>query len=228
LPESIYRRRIFACPECATPVTDRQAKLRRERGFDWIRCNVCETRISLLDREERLVAMPPSAVPAMDRAADAGRELDAAVSVLQGKKETGDFDVFISYSHRNEGWVRDWLLPQLEKRGIYAYIDFLHFDVGVPVLENIEHAVERCPKTLLVLTPNWVESEWTAFESLLLQTDDPAGLRRRMLSLMLEKCELPKRVSIFTYADFTQPIYWERELERIVNAIEDRVSLPES
>jgi GTPase SAR1 family protein/sugar lactone lactonase YvrE len=228
LAGTIERRRVFVCPECATPVSELAVKRRRERSFDWIRCNVCETQISLLDREERLVAVPPSAVPAMDRAADAGRELDAAVSVLQGKKETGDFDVFISYSHRNEGWVRDWLLPQLEKRGIYAYIDFLHFDVGVPVLENIEHAVERCPKTLLVLTPNWVESEWTAFEGLLLQTDDPAGLRRRMLSLMLEKCELPKRVSIFTYADFTQPIYWERELERIVNAIEDRVSLPES
>jgi len=230
LPESIHRRRIFVCPECGTPVTERQAELRRERGFNWLRCNVCETRISLLDREERLVAVPPSTIPAMDRAADAGRERDAAAAILQGKIETSDFDVFISYSHKDKEWVHTWLLPRLEERGIYAYIDFRDFDVGVPVLVNIERAVDRCPKTLLVATPHWVKSEWTNFESLLLQTnpDDVVGLRRRMLPLMLEKCELPKRVSIFTYADFTQPIYWERELERIVNAIEDRVSLPES
>jgi WD40 repeat protein len=227
LPGSIVRRRIFVCLECDTPVSELAAKRRRERGFDWIRCNVCETRISLLDHEERLVAVPISVVPEMDRAADAGRERDAVVSVLQGKREIGDFDVFISYSHKDEEWVRDWLLPQLEKRGIYAYIDFLHFEVGVSVLKNIEQAVEHCPKTLLVLTPNWVQSEWTAFESLLLQTDDPTGLRRRMLPLMLEQCKLPKCLSIFTYADFTQPIHWERELERIIEAINDKVSLLE-
>jgi hypothetical protein len=164
----------------------------------------------------------------MDRAADAGRERDTAASVLQGKKETNDFDVFISYSRQDEAWVRDWLLPQLERQGICAYVDFRHFDVGAPVLVNIERAVAHCPKTLLVLTPDWVESEWTAFEGLLLQTDDPAGLRRRVLPILLKKCKLPKRLSIFTLADFTHRIRWEWELERVIDAIEGKEGLAEA
>ena len=138
------------------------------------------------------------------------------------------YDVFISYSHRDGAWVRDWLLPRLEAAGLRVCIDFRDFDVGVPSLVNMERAVERSRKTLLVLTPNWVESEWTNFEALLVQTDDPIGLRRRMLPLMLEKCELPKRVSIFTYADFTRSDQWEGQVKRIIDAINDKVNLPQA
>lgn len=174
----------------------------------------------MLDREERLETAPSLITPQMDYAADMEREFDVAVSVLQGKVATQDFDVFISYSDKDEEWVFSWLLPHLEKRGIYAYTD-RHFDVGVPTIVNIEEAVDRCPKALLILTPDWIESEWAHFESLLMQSEDPAGLRRRILPLMLKECKTPKRLAIFTYADFTQPIQWDKELERIIRAIEE-------
>ncbi|MCP4688408.1 MAG: hypothetical protein GY859_10175, partial [Desulfobacterales bacterium] len=98
LPETISRRRIFVCPGCDTPISDMAAVKRRERGFDWISCNVCDTRISLLDREERLKAPGPSLVPEMDRAADERRALETAASMLQGKIETNDFDVFLCHN----------------------------------------------------------------------------------------------------------------------------------
>jgi hypothetical protein len=60
-----------------------------------------------------------------------------------------------------------------------------------------------------------------------LQTRDPTHSRRRIVPLILQECKLPDRLSVFTYADFWQPIYWGRELERIVDAIEDRVHLAE-
>ncbi len=34
-------------------------------------------------------------------------------------------------------------------------------------------------KTLLLMTPNWMASEWTDFEAILTQTGDPVGRRRR-------------------------------------------------
>jgi hypothetical protein len=140
------------------------------------------------------------------------------------------YDVFISYSHRDGEWVRNWLLPrlELENAGLRVCIDFRDFDIGVPSLVNMERAVEHSRKTLLVLTPNWVESEWTNFEALLVQTDDPIGLRRRMLPLMLKQCKPPKRVSIFTHADFTKPSEWEKQLGRIIDAINDKVNLPQA
>ena len=94
--------------------------------------------------------------------------------------EDQTYDVFISYSHRDAEWVRNWLLPRLERAGLSVCIDFRDFQIGVPSLVNMERAAERSQRTLLVLTPNWVQSEWTNFEALMIQTQDPVGLRRRM------------------------------------------------
>src|SRR3989442_1140462 len=79
------------------------------------------------------------------------------------------YDVFISYSHHDADWVRSWLLPRLESAGLKVCIDTRDFDIGVPSIVNMESAVERSRKTLLVLTRNWVQSEWTKFESILSQ-----------------------------------------------------------
>jgi hypothetical protein len=90
LSESISRRREFICGECGTPLTETQITRRRERGFNWIACNVCGERISLLDREERLLASHPSLILGMDRAADAKRDLEVAESILHGTIVTHD------------------------------------------------------------------------------------------------------------------------------------------
>ena len=137
-----------------------------------------------------------------------------------------EYDVFISYSHRDDEWVWNWLLPRLKAAGLVVCVDRESFDIGVPSLVNMERAVARSRKTLLVLTPSWVESEWTNFESLLVQTDDPIGLRRRMLPLLLEPCEPPRRISIFQYADFTRSEERDHQLGRIIDAIHDKISLP--
>ena len=134
--------------------------------------------------------------------------------------KTYEYDVFISYSSHDRKWVREWLLPRLEDgAGLRACIDYRDFEIGVPSLINMERAVERSKKILLILTPNWTESEWTNFESLLAQTDDPSGLRQRILPIKLAKCDPPKRISILTYADFTNESQNEIQLLRIISAI---------
>jgi hypothetical protein len=77
------------------------------------------------------------------------------------------YDIFISYSHADGEWVRNGLLPKLEGAGLKVCIDYRDFELGVPSLVNMEHAVEQSLYTLAVLTPNWVVSEWTEFESLI-------------------------------------------------------------
>ena len=76
--------------------------------------------------------------------------------------------IFISYSSKDQEWVRNWLLLQLESNSLHAHIDFRDFEIGQPSLVNMERAVEECAKTLLVLTPNYVQSEVTNFEALFL------------------------------------------------------------
>jgi len=134
-------------------------------------------------------------------------------------EDTFRYDAFISYSHRDKDWVQGWLLPRLEQAGLRICIDFRDFEPGLPSLVNMENAIERSHKTLIVLTPEWIASEWTTFESLLIQTDDPTGRRQRLIPLLLKPCTLPKRIAMLTYLDFSEASEIESQFARLVATV---------
>ena len=70
------------------------------------------------------------------------------------------YDVFISYSHHDEEWVEEALLPRLEAAGLKVCIDFRDFRLGAPSVMEMERAVLDSHRTVLVLTPNYVQSQW--------------------------------------------------------------------
>lgn len=129
------------------------------------------------------------------------------------------YDAFISYSHQDQAWVDNVLLPRLEGAGLRICLDTRDFEIGVPALTNMENAVQQSRKTLLVLTPDWVASEWTHFESLLLQTNDPIGRGRRILPLLVRDCTPPDRLRIFTYLDLRDPADLDRQMARLLAAL---------
>jgi hypothetical protein len=133
------------------------------------------------------------------------------------------YDVFISYSHQDADWVWQKLLPRLESVGLRVCIDTRDFEIGTPSLVNMEAAVDRSHYTLLVLTPAWVESEWTDFESLLGGTSDPGGRRRKLFPLMLEDCEPPRRISGLTWAEFRQPDEHVDQFDRLLRQLRESV-----
>jgi TIR domain/CHAT domain/Effector-associated domain 7 len=138
------------------------------------------------------------------------------------------YDALISYSHKDSDWVNNVLLPRLEKAGLRVCIDYRDFEIGVPSIDNMENAVDLSRKTLLILTPNWVESEWTKFESLMRQAQDPTNLRRRILPLMAQRCILPKRLEIFTYLDLTKQAKFDSQVQRLLAAINASPGEPKS
>ena len=127
--------------------------------------------------------------------------------------------VFISYSHKDKKWVREYLLTNLEKNGIPCHIDYRDFEVGISSIRNMARAIEKCEKTILVYTPDWIESGFTGFESLMAQTNDPDGERGQIIPIMLKKCELPLELRIHTYADLTNPKQRKAQLNRIITQI---------
>lgn len=140
--------------------------------------------------------------------------------------QTYQYDVFISYSHRDGEWVRNFLLPRLEGIGLRVCIDYRDFEIGAPTLINMENAVERSRKTLIVLTPAWVESEWTTFESLLVRTNDPGATLRQLIPLLLEPCELPEYIALLTYVNFTRRDDLTLAWERLLTALGARLPEP--
>ena len=131
------------------------------------------------------------------------------------------YDVFISYSHKDEGWVRNILLPTLENHGLKVCIDYRDFIAGKPAIINMADASETSRHTLLVLTPRWVASEWTLYESILSRTDDPSGLQRRTIPLLLEKCDVPKFISMLSWVDFTDKKHEDEAWQNLTNSVID-------
>ena len=70
-----------------------------------------------------------------------------------------EYDVFISYSNEDQ-WVRGELLQRLEEVGLKCCIDYRDFKPGAGAIDEQERAVITSRKTLLVLTPHYLQSKW--------------------------------------------------------------------
>lgn len=114
-----------------------------------------------------------------------------------------EWDVFISYSSLDRKWVREQLLEELEKAGLRAFVDFRDFKPGAPSINEMERGIANARKTLLVLTPAYIESEWCEIESGMLQTLSPANRDLRLIPLLKVACEKPLRIGALTHIDFT-------------------------
>ncbi len=114
-----------------------------------------------------------------------------------------DYDVFISYSSKDKAWVRGELLKRIEKAGLRVFIDYRDFIPGAPSIKGIERGVTRCKKTVLALTPDYVESEWCELENNMSLTRSPANRDGRRIPLLKSQCETPLHVAHLTQIDFT-------------------------
>jgi len=127
--------------------------------------------------------------------------------------------VFISYSHHDKDFVQGWLLYQLRASNISFLIDAFDFRPGAAVAAEIERALITCRKILLVLSPDYMKSEWTTFESLLAFSLDPGAQGQRVIPLLLRQCDLPPRLQYLLYLDFRQSDQWIFQLGRLLTAL---------
>ena len=116
------------------------------------------------------------------------------------------YDVFVSYKHEDIDWVQKELIPRLKEANLTMCLDDEEFLAGGAAIVSMQDAVEQSHRTLLVLTPRYLQSHWTRFELLASRTLDPDAMQRRTIPLLVEKVEkLPLLVSMLTYVDLTRP-----------------------
>ncbi|NXC69062.1 TLR6 protein, partial [Anhinga anhinga] len=76
------------------------------------------------------------------------------------------FHAFVSYSERDSLWVKNELIPNLEKGegGVQLCQHERNFIPGKSIVENIINCIEKSYKSIFVLSPNFVQSEWCHYE----------------------------------------------------------------
>ena len=79
-----------------------------------------------------------------------------------------DFDAFISYSSLDYRFVLNQLISNLEENDDEEHfklaVDFREFELGAPIVENIVEFINRSRKTIVLLSNNFIDSNWTMFE----------------------------------------------------------------
>jgi TolB protein len=134
------------------------------------------------------------------------------------------YDVFVSYSHEDKDWVESQLLPRLKaariaRRKVRVCIDKECFQAGVPVLDEIRRAITTSAKTLVVLSPAYLNSGWSNFEYTLQRTIDMQDRAHRLIPVLLRPCDLPPDIASLIYIDCTGDEPLKAQLDKVAEAI---------
>lgn len=165
-PDTVRKRRIIRCtnPECGETLADRQVERRRERGLNSITCPVCDTEISLLEPQDLFTR--ESKISIIDRAANEGRDLDSAKTIVRGKEEVGRFDVFLSHNGKDKAQAIK-LQKALRERGVLAWLDVDQLPPGGAWMKRLEDALSKCDKMAYLVGAHgkgqWQERELEVF-----------------------------------------------------------------
>jgi hypothetical protein len=144
---------------------------------------------------------------------------DEATACVTCGAELVAYDVFVSYSRADQDWGVNTLVPRLEAAGLKVCIDYRDFRPGGASDAEMERAVLISRKTLMVLTPAYVASEWTEFEASMGIVLDPAARERRLIPLRKERCDIPMRLRRLTYVDFADPVDLDISWRHLLTAL---------
>lgn len=203
LPKTIKRRRIVVCEECGEPIPDSTVRRRRERGHNTLHCPVCEKKMNIVDFEERSVINLPSTIEEIDRNADCIRDLETCATILKGKIETVDFDVFLCHNSADKQTVKQ-IGERLKERGILPWLDEWELRPGLPFQKALEEQIKKI-KTAAVFVGKdgigpWEDMEMLAFLRQFVKRNCP------VIPVILDGCQLTPELPTFlegmTFVDF--------------------------
>lgn len=132
------------------------------------------------------------------------------------------FDAFVSYSSKDEEWVAQELTPMLESKvgGSPSYklcLNYRDFPVGGYVADNIIQAVESSRRTIMVLSENFIKSEWCRFEFKSAHHQVLRDRRRRLIVVLLGNVplkDLDPDIRLYlktnTYLHWGDKLFWEK------------------
>ena len=137
------------------------------------------------------------------------------VEQLQDKQ----YDAFLSYEGEDYQWVCNVLRARFETLSP-PYKFCLHdrdFILGTPIAENISNAVESSRHMIVVLSRNYVESEWCMKEFNMAYEKVLKGEPHYLIVIMYEDIPKPlmeetlkKYVNSNTYLDINSTWFWEK------------------
>lgn len=128
------------------------------------------------------------------------------------------YDVFLSYRNQepDKSWVRSTLVPRLEADGLRVCVDYKCFRLGRPLVLEMERAVQESRYTLAVLSPPYLESNFTELEGVLAQHLGLEKSQYRFLAALHQECTPRLGIRANLMLDMTQDSEFEINVDRLI------------
>ena len=133
------------------------------------------------------------------------------------------YDVFVSYRHTEPdlSWVRKKLVPCLEAEGLRPFVDYKHFKLGAPLVLEMARGVESCRYTLAVLSPKYLESNFTELENVLAEHLGLENSERRLIAVMIESCKPRLGMRARLWLSMLNDAEFDANIATLVNALRE-------
>ena len=110
------------------------------------------------------------------------------------------FDFFLSYTRSDERWA-EWIAFVLEEAGYKVQLQAWDFQPGANFVLEMHKAAAGSDRTLIVLSPEFLTSQFTPPEWAAAFAQDPTGAKRKLVPVRVLPCEPPGLLESIVYVD---------------------------
>jgi tetratricopeptide (TPR) repeat protein len=107
---------------------------------------------------------------------------------------------FVSYTQADTRWA-EWIAWQLEDAGHEVILQAWDFPPGSNFVHEMHVAAEQADRTVVVLSPDYLESKFAASEWYAAFRLDPTAADRRLLPVRVSRCDISGLLGPIVYVD---------------------------
>jgi len=119
-----------------------------------------------------------------------GRDVGKVCRVGIGEDQPAGWDFFISYTQVDQAWA-EWIAWVLEEDGHSVLVQAWDFVSGSNWIQGMQTGVARAARTIAVLSPAYLHSQYGTSEWQAAWAADPAGSERKLLVMRVKDCHRP-------------------------------------
>jgi len=134
-------------------------------------------------------------------------------------------DFFVSFNSADRPWA-DWISWTLEEAGYQVVYQHWDFRPGANFILEMQKAADGTRKTVVVLTDNYLQADYTQSEWAAAFVDDPRGDQRKLIPLRVEPCKPTGLLKPLIFADLVG-LTQDEAKNAILTAVSDNRPKPD-
>ncbi len=96
-------------------------------------------------------------------------------------------DFFVSYTSADKQWA-EWIAYVLEEEHYSVILQAWDFRPGSNFILEMQEAAKKAARTIMVLSPNYLKSQFASPEWAAAFAKDPQGLMRKVIPVVVDEC----------------------------------------